>query len=103
MDIRIVIFNFVCMKTPNIDVLQDTVVIKQDKETVSENEFGLYMPDKLKSVYLSGTVVLVGDEVTELKTGDRVTYHKADIRNTTINGDELVLIKESRIFFKIVN
>ncbi len=91
------------MNTPNIEVLQDTVVVKDTKEDIERTQAVLYLPETLRDKYITGVVILTGDEVTEVKTGDRVVFHRDVARRSTIMGDEVVLVKERNVFFKLVD
>lgn len=88
--------------TPNIDLIQDTILIKQDERDLDKTEAGLYIPEKIIHKYISGRVVLIGDEVTQLKAGDTVIVDKSAIRKTSILGEEFILVKENQVFFKLV-
>lgn len=90
------------MMTPNIDLIQDTILVKQDKSDIEKTEAGIYLPEKLRGNYIFGLVTLVGDQVTELKAGDRVVIDKAVVRRTSILGEEFVIVKEQQVFFKLI-
>lgn len=90
------------MKTPNINLIQDTILVKQDERDLEKTEAGIYIPEKIRANYISGKVVLVGDQVTELKPGDTVVIDKSAVRKTSIIGEELIVVKEQQVFFKLI-
>lgn len=91
------------MNTPNIEVLQDTVVVKQSEESIGNLQVALYMPENLREKYITGIVTVTGSEVEHVAVGDKVVFHKDVARRSTIMGDEVVLVKEKNIFFKLVD
>lgn len=90
------------MKTPNIDLIQDTILVKQDKRDLEKTEAGLYIPEKIRPNYIVGSVILVGDKATEIKPGDTVVIDKAAVRKTTVLGEEFIIVKENQVFFKLI-
>ncbi len=91
------------MNTPNIEVLQDTVVVKDTKEDIERTQAVLYLPETLRDKYITGIVILTGDQVTEVKVGDRIVFHRDVTRRSTIMGEEVCLVKEKNVFFKLVD
>lgn len=91
------------MNTPNISVLEDTVVVKLSEEPIEKTEASLYLPESMRDKYMTGRIVVAGDDIREVSVGTTVVFHKDVARKTNILGDELVLVKERNIFFKIVN
>jgi co-chaperonin GroES (HSP10) len=90
------------MKTPNIDLIQDTILVKQDDRDIEKTEAGLYIPEKIRQNYIGGKVILVGDQVTELKAGDVVIIDKSAVRRTSILGEDFIVVKEQQVFFKLI-
>jgi len=86
--------------------LQDRVLIRQ----LDENEKtagGIIIPDTAKEKPTEGEVLAVGpgarDEhgalvPLDVKVGDRILYGKWSGTEVTIDGEELVIMKESDIF-----
>jgi chaperonin GroES len=70
---------------------------------------GLYIPDTAKEKPIQGDVVAVGQGrlekgervPMELKVGDRVVYGKYSGTQVELDGEELILIKESDVIAKI--
>lgn len=89
----------------SIKPLGDRVVVKPEaaeEKTVS----GLYIPDTAKEKPQRGTVVSAGPGRVEngnliamtVKAGDKVLYGKYAGSEITIDGDELMIMRESDIF-----
>jgi chaperonin GroES len=88
-----------------VQPLADRVVVEPLEET-EEMRGGLYIPDTAKEKPQQGTVIAVGpgrvsDEgeriPVELKEGQRVLYGKYSGTEVTIDGQELLIIKESDV------
>jgi chaperonin GroES len=89
----------------NIQPMADRVVVEPLEET-EEMRGGLYIPDTAKEKPQQGKIVAVGPgrlnddgeripmEVTE---GDRVLYGKYAGTEVTVDGQELLIIKESDV------
>ena len=88
--------------------LADRVVIRPMEETATMKG-GLYIPDTAKEKPIQGDVLAVGPgrrekgEVVpmELKVGDRVVYGKYSGTQVELDGEEVILIKESDVFAKL--
>jgi chaperonin GroES len=88
--------------------LADRVAIRplEDTETMKG---GLYIPDTAKEKPIQGDVVAVGggrlekgERVPmELKVGDRVVYGKYSGTQVDLEGEEIILIKESDVIAKL--
>ena len=89
--------------------LSDRVVVKASEET-EQMRGGLYIPDTAKEKPMQGAVIAVGPGRTEdgkrvpmeVKAGDTVLYGKYSGTEVTINGDQLLILRESDIL-AIVN
>ena len=90
----------------NLKPLADRVVVKP---SVAEEKTkgGIIVPDTAKEKPVWGEVIAVGpgkisDEgkliAPELKVGDRVLYGKYSGTEVTIDGEELLIMRESDIF-----
>jgi len=70
---------------------------------------GLYIPDTAKEKPIQGAVIAVGTgrrekgELVpmELKVGDRVVYGKYSGTQVELDGEEIILIKESDVIAKL--
>ncbi len=88
--------------------LSDRVAIKPLEETETMKG-GLYIPDTAKEKPIQGDVVAVGpgrrekNELVpmELKVGDRVVYGKYSGSQVELEGEEIILIKESDVIAKL--
>ncbi len=85
----------------NIKPIADRVVIEAapaEEKTAS----GIIIPDTAKEKPVQGTVVAVGagkkDEPTTVKVGDKVLYGKYAGTEITVEGKELLIMRESDIY-----
>lgn len=89
--------------------LADRVVVKAMEET-EQMRGGLYIPDTAKEKPQQGEVIAVGPGRTEdgkrvameVKAGDKVLYGKYSGTEVTIDGEQLLILRESDIL-AIVN
>jgi chaperonin GroES len=86
--------------------LADRVVVKPS-EAEEKTKGGIIVPDTAKEKPVWGEVIAVGpgrvsDDgkqiPTEVKVGDRVLYGKYSGTEVTIDGEELLIMRESDIF-----
>jgi chaperonin GroES len=91
--------------TTKIQPLSDRLVVKALEET-EEMRGGLYIPDTAKEKPQQGTVIAVGpgrvtDEGNklpmEVKEGDKILYGKYSGTEVTVDGDEVLIIRESDV------
>src|SRR6266704_6495729 len=88
--------------------LADRVAIRPMEET-EEMKGGLYIPDTAKEKPIQGDVLAVGPGrmekgqrvPMELKVGDRVVYGKYTGTQVELEGEEIILIKESDVIAKL--
>jgi chaperonin GroES len=88
--------------------LADRVAIRPMEETETMKG-GLYIPDTAKEKPIQGEIIAVGPgrqekgEVVpmELKVGDRVIYGKYSGTQVELEGEEIILIKESDVIAKL--
>jgi chaperonin GroES len=84
--------------------LNDRVVVKASEET-EQMRGGLYIPDTAKEKPQQGEVIAVGPGRTEdgkrvpmeVKAGDKVLYGKYSGTEVTIDGQQLLILRESDI------
>jgi chaperonin GroES len=89
--------------------LADRVVVKAMEES-EQMRGGLYIPDTAKEKPQQGEVIAVGPGrtedgkrvVMEVKAGDKVLYGKYSGTEVTIDGEQLLILRESDIL-AIVN
>ena len=88
--------------------LADRVAIRPLEETETMKG-GLYIPDTAKEKPIQGDVIAVGAGRLEkgervpmdLKVGDRVVYGKYSGTQVDLEGEEIILIKESDVIAKL--
>jgi len=88
--------------------LADRVAIRPMEETETMKG-GLYIPDTAKEKPIQGEVIAAGpgrrekDALVpmELKVGDRVVYGKYSGTQVELEGEEIILIKESDVIAKL--
>lgn len=95
----------------NLRPLHDRVLLRR-LESESKTAGGIIIPDSAKEKPMEGEVLAVGpgtrDETGKLqpldvKAGDRVLFSKWSGTEVTINGEELLVVKESDIMGIIDN
>lgn len=83
-----------------IKPLADRVVI-EPKAAETKTASGLFIPDTAKEKPQQGTVVAVGpgkkDEPMELKVGDVVLYGKYAGTEVSVDGKDLMIMKQSDV------
>ncbi len=84
-----------------IQPLNDRVLIEPDAAE-TKTASGIIIPDTAKEKPLKGTVIAAGigkkDEPTTVKKGDKVLYGKYSGTEITIEGKDLLIMKESDIY-----
>lgn len=84
----------------NVKPLADRVIIRpaQAEEVTAA---GIIIPDSAKEKPLKGTVIAVGpgtkDEVMELKDGNTVLYGKYAGTELEIEGDKVLIMRQSEV------
>lgn len=85
----------------NIKPLADRVLVKP-AEAEETTKSGIIIPDSAKEKPQRGTVLAVGngkpDEPLTVKEGDTVLYGKYAGTEINIDGDDLLIMRESDIF-----
>ena len=84
--------------------LADRVVVKATEEA-EQMRGGLYIPDTAKEKPQQGEVIAVGPGRTEdgkrvpmeVKAGDKILYGKYSGTEVTIDGEQLLILRESDI------
>jgi len=91
--------------TIQVEPLADRVVVKPIEES-EEMRGGLYIPDTAQEKPQQGEVIAVGPGRTtddgeripvELSEGDRVLYGKYSGTEVTVDGQELLIVRESDV------
>ena len=84
------------MSKCSIVPLFDRVLItKAVAKNVSEG--GLYIPESAKEQPLEGIVVSIGADVEHVKGGDVVMYAKYGATEISVNGEDMLILKEKDI------
>ncbi len=87
-------------KKANITPLHDRVIVKP-AAAETKTAGGIIIPDTAKEKPQRGTVVAAGpgkkDEPVTVKTGDTVLYGKYAGTEITIDGEDLIIMRESDI------
>ena len=90
----------------NIRPLHDRIVVKRIDEDVEKTAGGLFIPDSAKEKPQQGEVVAVGNgkrndkgerDALDVKAGDRILFGKYSGREITIDGEELLIMREDEI------
>jgi chaperonin GroES len=95
----------------NVKPLADRVVVRPIAEQETKKG-GIIIPDTAKEKPMEGEIIAVGtgrvsDEgkkmPLEVKSGDKVLYGKYSGTEVSIDGEELLIMRESDIFAVITN
>ena len=90
----------------NITPLHDRVILKRIEDNVNQTAGGLFIPDTAKEKPQEGEIIAVGsgarDEAGKLvpldvKAGDRILFGKWSGTEVKLNGEDLLIMKESDI------
>jgi chaperonin GroES len=91
---------------PKFRPLQDRVVVRRIEET-AKTASGILIPDTAREKPMEGEILAVGPgtraedgrlQPLELKPGDRVLFGKWSGTEVKLDGEELMIMKESDIF-----
>lgn len=58
---------------------------------------GLYLPDTAKEKPVMATVVAVGPEVKDVKTGEKIIYKEYSTTELKVDGDDFLVVREEDI------
>ena len=90
----------------NITPLHDRVIIKRIEDNVNQTAGGLFIPDTAKEKPQEGEVIAAGSgtknedgKITPLdvKAGDRILFGKWSGTEVKVDGEDLLIMKESDI------
>ena len=90
----------------NITPLHDRVIIRRIEDNVNQTAGGLFIPDTAKEKPQEGEVIAAGAGVKnedgkltplDVKAGDRILFGKWSGTEVKLNGEELLIMKESDI------
>jgi chaperonin GroES len=77
--------------------LKDRVVVKPDIVEEKTLDSGIILRKEDQEKPQTGTVLSIGSEVQDVKTGDRVIYAKLGGIKQTIDGEDVIIMKENLI------
>ncbi|QNN23904.1 co-chaperone GroES [Planctomycetales bacterium ZRK34] len=89
--------------------LNDRVIV-QPEEAATRTESGLYLPESAQEKPMTGKVIAAGPgkvnddgerTALEVKVGDRVVYGKYSGNEVEINGEQVVILRESELLAKL--
>ena len=83
------------MNTP-ITPLADRVVAQREVAS-TKTASGLYLPDNAKEKPVFATVIAVGPDVKQLKSGDKIIYKEYSTTELKIDGTEYLIVKEEDV------
>lgn len=84
----------------NIQPLGDYVVA-QTEEPVTKTASGLYLPDKAAEKPQVAKVIAIGQDVKQLKVGDRIIHKSFTSTEVKIDNVDYLLVKEEDILATI--
>ena len=87
------------MSTP-ITPLADRVVAVRE-EAKNQTASGIYLPDSSKEKPVMADVKAVGDDVKNVKPGDKIIYKEYSTTELKIDGVEYLIVKEDDILAKV--
>ncbi|QGY38967.1 co-chaperone GroES [Pseudodesulfovibrio cashew] len=76
--------------------LNDRVIVKR-KDQEEKTSGGIYIPDSAKEKPQAGEVVAAGPECKTVKDGDAVLFAKYAGSEFSVDGDELIIMREDDI------
>lgn len=84
--------------------LHDRILIRPD-ESPDTSTGGIYLPDRAREMQVKGTVVAVGEGrwagdrliAPDVAVGDRVLYTSFGGTNLTVDGVEMIIMREADI------
>ncbi len=84
-----------------IQPLADLVVAQQE-EAESKTASGLYLPDGAKEKPKIAKVLAVGNEVKNVKVGDRIVYKSYSTTDLKMGSEEYILVKEEDVLATVI-
>ncbi len=76
--------------------LKDRVFVSYTNE-LEKTAGGLYIPDTAKEKPQTGKVEAVGDEVKQIKVGDKILFDKYSGSKINIDNNEYLIVKEEDV------
>lgn len=85
----------------NIQPLADYVVAQQE-EAETKTASGLYLPEQAKEKPKVAKVLAVGNDVKQVKVGDRIIYKSYSTTEVKMGAKEYILIKEEDLLATVI-
>jgi chaperonin GroES len=87
----------------SVQPINDNVVIKPEETSQQKSSGGIYIPDTAKEKPQEGKVLAVSkDAEGQLNIGDLVIFKKYAGTETTVDGQELIIVPLGDVLAKIV-
>lgn len=83
------------MKSPLQPLADYVVTVAEEAQTKTSS--GLYLPDNAAEKPKTAKVVAVGNDIKQVKVGDRVVFKSYSTTEVKIDNQEYVLVKEEDI------
>ncbi len=72
-------------------------IVAQNEEAETKTASGLYLPDKALEKPKTSKVVAIGQDVKQIKVGDRIVYKSFSATEVKVDSTEYVLVKEEDV------
>lgn len=79
-----------------IQPLADYVVAQQEV-AASKTASGIYLPDAVKEKPQTAKVVAIGQQVSQVKVGDKIIYKSYSTTDVKVDKQDYILIKEEDV------
>ena len=76
-------------------------VLVQQEKAATKTASGLYLPEGAKEKPKTAKVLAIGNDVKDIKVGDRVVYGGYSNEDIKIDGEEYILVKLENVYGKI--
>ncbi len=87
------------MSTPITPLADRVVAVREEAKTQTAS--GIYLPDSSKEKPVMADVKAVGDDVKNVKPGDKIIYKEYSTTELKIDGVEYLIVKEDDILAKV--
>ena len=87
------------MSTPITPLADRVVAVREEAKTQTAS--GIYLPDSSKERPVMADVKAVGDDVKNVKPGDKIIYKEYSTTELKIDGVEYLIVKEDDILAKV--
>ena len=87
------------MSIPITPLADRVVAVREEAKTQTAS--GIYLPDSSKEKPVMADVKAVGDDVKNVKPGDKIIYKEYSTTELKIDGVEYLIVKEDDILAKV--